>query len=113
MKRDKLIILYKDFKKDITEEFARRDASNVKFQIFGSVASTKKRNPSDIDVLVILPKVNRNKFNFLWRLMDEIQYKMKYQKGIHAFLLNGNSTIDRKLFRAVCETPCDPFQQPR
>ncbi len=101
MKREKLMELYKDFKRDIKEEFSKRNVSNVKFQIFGSVASTKKRYPLDIDILVITPKISRNKFNFLWKLMNEIEYRMKYQKGIHAFLLNGDNVIDRKVFRAV------------
>ncbi len=92
------------FKSDVRKEFGNQKTSVETFYVFGSVKTTKKKNPSDVDVLVVIPKVNRKKFQYLLKVLTEIQYRIPYQQAIHAFLLNGDTNeLDKKLFRAILE----------
>lgn len=101
MKKKTLLQIYNDFKKDTKKEFEHRGINNINFELFGSI-KTKKRIPEDVDVMIIIPKaITINKFNFLRKVLDEIQYHIKYQNSIHAFLLNGKYNVtDRKVFHA-------------
>ena len=100
MKRNKLIKRYEDFKRDIIQEFTKRGIRPLKFEIFGSFL-TRKRNPSDIDVLVITPKISEIRFAFYRKLHLEISNRVKYQDYIDGYLINGNDKINKRVFKVI------------
>ena len=87
-KRKYLFKKYKKFKEDVIKEFANRNIHNIEFELFGSILTTK-RLPNDLDILVIIPKVNFKKLSHLYKLLWEIENRVPYQDIIKPYLING------------------------
>ena len=83
------------FKKIVVKEFAEKGSKVIEFEVFGSYTHRKKKNPSDIDVLVIIKKTTNMKYKYLQKLLYEINCRIQFQGDVDSYLLNGKSDKSR------------------